>query len=77
MNDKFAKLKEIIANQLHIDENSVTRDASFIDDLGADSIDAVELVMAIENEFGINIPENDAVNLKKIDDIINYIESKM
>lgn len=77
MNDKFNKIKEIIVNQLSIDEKMVTRDAAFVDDLGADSIDTVELVVAIENEFGIDIPENEASKLKKVDDLVKYIESKI
>lgn len=73
----FEKVRDIIVKQLDIDKERVTRDASFIDDLGADSIDTVELVMAFENEFGIEIPEEDAEKLRNINDLIKYIESKL
>ncbi len=74
---EFEKVREIIVKQLDIEKDRITRDATFIDDLGADSIDTVELVMAFENEFGVEIPEQDAEKLRNVDDLINYIESKM
>ncbi|MCU0846795.1 MAG: acyl carrier protein [Spirochaetes bacterium] len=72
----FDRIKRIIIKQLNIDEESVTMDALFIDDLGADSIDMVELVIAFETEFGIDIPEKDAEKLLKVEDVVKYIESK-
>jgi len=77
MSIEFEKVRDIIVKQLDIDKERVTRDASFVDDLGADSIDTVELVMAFENEFGIEIPEEDAEKLRNINDLIKYIESKL
>jgi len=70
------KVKEIIAKQLGVDLSQVTEDASFVDDLGADSLDTVELVMAFEDEFGVEIPDDDAVKITKVKDAINYIKSK-
>ncbi|MGE3843343.1 MAG: acyl carrier protein [Vicinamibacterales bacterium] len=69
------KVKSIIAEQLSVDEEEVTNDASFVDDLGADSLDVVELVMAFEEEFGIEIPDEDAEKITKVKDAIEYIES--
>ncbi len=69
------KVKSIIAEQLSVDEEEVTNDASFVDDLGADSLDVVELVMAFEEEFGIEIPDEDAEKITKVKDAIEYIEA--
>lgn len=76
MSVDFNKIRAIIAKQLNIDEEDVTRDASFNDDLGADSIDSVELVMAFEVEFNMEIPEEDAEKLHTVDDVVKYIEAK-
>jgi len=73
----FEKIKKIIVDQLGVDESEVTPEASFVDDLGADSLDTVELVMALEEEFGIEIPDEDAEKLLTIEDVINYIEAKL
>ena len=70
------KVKGIIVEQLGVDEEEVTPDASFVDDLGADSLDTVELVMAFEEEFGIEIPDEDAEKMQTVGDAIKYIESK-
>lgn len=67
------KVKEIIVEQLGIDEKEVTAEASFIDDLGADSLDTVELVMAFEEEFDIEIPDEDAEKITTVQDAIDYI----
>ncbi|HSD52160.1 MAG TPA: acyl carrier protein [Candidatus Methylomirabilis sp.] len=67
------KVKKIIADQLGVDEAEVTPEAKFIDDLGADSLDTVELVMALEEEFGIEIPDEDAEKIATVRDAINYI----
>jgi acyl carrier protein len=69
------KVKEIVAEQLGRDENEVTSEASFIDDLGADSLDIVELVMAMEDEFGIEIPDEEAEKIKTVKDVIEYIKA--
>ncbi len=70
------KVKSIIAEQLGVKVEEVTDSASFIDDLGADSLDTVELVMALEEEFGIEIPDEDAEKMKTVGDAIKYIEEK-
>jgi acyl carrier protein len=71
------KVKQIIVEQLGVDESEVTPTASFIDDLGADSLDTVELVMALEEGFGMEIPDEDAEKITTVKDAINYIESHM
>jgi acyl carrier protein len=70
------KVKAIIAKQLGVDLADVKDDKSFVDDLGADSLDNVELVMAFEEEFGVEIPDEDAEKIKKVSDAISYIKSK-
>ena len=70
------KIKSIVVDQLGVDEDQVTEDASFVDDLGADSLDTVELIMAFEEEFDIEIPDEDAQKIKAVKDVIEYIESK-
>ena len=70
------KVKEIISKQLGVNASEVTDEASFVDDLGADSLDTVELVMALEEEFGIEIPDEDAEKIAKVKDAINYIKGK-
>ncbi|MEM7584819.1 MAG: acyl carrier protein [Acidobacteriota bacterium] len=67
------KVKSIIAEQLGVEASEVTEGASFTDDLGADSLDIVELVMAFEEEFGIEIPDEDAENIVKVSDAVSYI----
>ena len=70
------QIKEIISKQLGVDSGKVTNEASFIDDLGADSLDTVELVMAFEESFNIEIPDEDAEKILKVQDAINYIQNK-
>ena len=70
------KIKSIVADQLGVDESQVTEDASFVDDLGADSLDTVELIMAFEEEFDVEIPDEDAQNIKTVKDVIDYINAK-
>ena len=70
----FDKIKSIIVEQLGVDENEVTTDAHFIDDLGADSLDTVELVMALEEEFGIEISDEEAEKIQTVGDVVKYIE---
>ncbi len=71
-----AKVKDIIAKQLGVDMEKVTLEASFIEDLGADSLDTVELVMAFEESFNIEIPDEDAEKILKVQDATQYIENK-
>ena len=70
------KVKQIIVDELGVDENEVTPNARFIDDLGADSLDTVELVMRFEEEFGIEIPDEDAENLQTVGDAVKYLQEK-
>lgn len=70
------KVKSIIAEQLGVKIEEVTPEASFIDDLGADSLDTVELIMALEEEFNIEIPDEDAEKMAKVCDAVKYIEEK-
>ena len=69
------QVKAIVAEQLGVKEEEVTNDASFVDDLGADSLDTVELVMAFEEEFGIEIPDEDAEKITRVKEAIDYIEA--
>ena len=69
------QVTSIIVDHLGVDEEEVTPDASFVDDLGADSLDTVELVMALEDEFGIEIPDEDAKKMTRVKDAVEYIES--
>jgi acyl carrier protein len=70
------KVKELISKQLGVDPEQVTPEASFVEDLGADSLDTVELVMAFEEAFGVSIPDEDAEKIQKVQDAIDYIKSK-
>ena len=70
------KIKDIIVEQLGVDPEKVKPEASFIDDLGADSLDIVELVMAMEEEFDLEIPDEDAEKLKTVNDVQTYLSSK-
>ena len=69
------KIRQIVAEQLGVDVTEVTPTASFVNDLGADSLDTVELVMALEEEFGIEIPDEDAEKISTVADVISYIEA--
>ena len=71
-----SRVKKIVADHLGIDESKVVDEASFIDDLGADSLDTVELVMAFEEEFGSEISDSDAEKILTVGDVVKYIESK-
>jgi len=70
------KIKSIIAEQLGVKAEEVTPESSFVDDLGADSLDTVELIMALEEEFNVEIPDEDAEKMSKVADVIKYIEEK-
>lgn len=74
MSATFDKVKELIVDQLDVSEDQVKEEANFIDDLGADSLDIVELVMVFEEEFGIEIPDEDAETLKTVGDAVKYID---
>ena len=70
------KVKSIIVEQLGVDEEEVTPDASFVDDLGADSLDTVELIMAFEEEFGVEISDDEAEKIRKVRDAVEYIDKR-
>lgn len=72
-----AKVKNIIVEQLGVNADEVKEEASFIDDLGADSLDTVELVMALEEEFNAEIPDEDAEKLRTVGEAVNYIDQKL
>ena len=74
MADTEAKVKEIIINELGVEAEKVTPEASFVEDLGADSLDTVELVMAFEEEFGVEIPDDAAEKISTVKDAIDYID---
>lgn len=76
MADIEAKVKEIIVNKLGVDEGQITPQASFTNDLGADSLDTVELVMEFEKAFNVQIPDEDAEKISTVGDAINYLTSK-
>lgn len=69
------KIREIVVEQLGVDADQVVPEASFVDDLGADSLDTVELIMAFEEEFDVEIPDTDAERIKTVQDVIDYIEA--
>lgn len=71
-----SKIIKIVSDQLNVDESEISPDSSFVDDLGADSLDTVELVMAFEEEFGIEIPDEDAEKIQTVQNAIDYIASK-
>ncbi len=68
------KVKKLVSNQLNVDVDEVTPEASFIEDLGADSLDTVELIMSLEEEFGLEIPDEDAEKMKTVQDVVAYIK---
>ena len=72
----FDKLKELVVDQLGVEEDEVTMEASMQDDLGADSLDLVDLVMSGEEEFGVKVADEDLENIKTVGDIVNYIEDR-
>ena len=71
-----ARVREIIINELGVEPEKVTDDASFVDDLGADSLDTVELVMAFEEEFGLDIPDEDAEKMRTVGDAVGYLNKQ-
>ncbi len=74
--DIFEQVKKILCDQLDLDEEQVTEDSEVIDDLGADSLDIVDLVMTLEEEFNTEIPDEDIENLRTVGDIVKYIEER-
>ena len=72
---EFEKIKSVIVDQLGVDESKVTMEASFADDLGADSLDIVDLIMAFEQEFDIVIPDEDAETISTVGDAVNYMKN--
>ena len=72
----FAKLKELVVDRLGVEEDEVTMEATMQDDLGADSLDLVDLVMSVEEEFGVKVADEDLENIKTVGDIVNYIEER-
>ena len=72
----FDRVKKVVVEQLDVSEDEVTPDASFVEDLGADSLDVVELVMGLEEEFDVEIPDEDAEKIHTVQDAVNYIDSK-
>ena len=77
MSDAADKVREIIANELGVEMEKVTDEASFVEDLGADSLDTVELVMAFEEEFDIEAPDEDAEKLEAVSDAMNYLNKRL
>ena len=69
-------MKNIIAEVLNVDADEITMDTTFVDDLGADSLDLVDLVMSVEEEFGVKVADEDLENIKTVGDIVNYIEDR-
>ena len=69
------KIREIVVEQLGVDADQVTLEANFVEDLGADSLDTVELIMAFEEEFDVEIPDTEAEKIKTVQDVVNYIGS--
>ena len=77
MSEHFDKVKEIIVDKLGVEDGKITMEAKFIDDLGADSLDTVELIMQFEEEFGIEIPDEDAEGLLSVGEAVDYIGQKL
>ena len=77
MSEHYDKVKEIIIDKLGIENKKITMDAKFIDDLGADSLDTVELIMQFEEEFGIEIPDEEAEGLLSVGQVVDYITNKL
>lgn len=70
----FEKLKKILADQFDVEEDKITLETSMVDDLGADSLDVVDLLMSVEDEFEIEIPDSDVENMKTVGDVVKYVE---
>ena len=77
MSEHYEKIKEVIIDKLGVEDSKITMEAKFIDDLGADSLDTVELIMQFEEEFNIEIPDDDAENLMSVGQAVEYISAKI
>tara|TARA_Y100000996_G_C22409571_1_gene596644 strand:+ start:578 stop:814 length:237 start_codon:yes stop_codon:yes gene_type:complete len=77
MSNNYEKMKEIIIHKLGVDENKITKEAKFVDDLGADSLDTVEIIMDFEEEFDVEIPDEDAEKLTTVQSALDYINTKL
>ena len=77
MSENYEKVKEIVIDKLGVDDSKITMEAKFIDDLGADSLDTVELIMQFEEEFGIEIPDEEAEELLSVGQAVDYITQKL
>ncbi len=77
MSELLEKIKKIVSEQLDVEPEKVVPEASFVDDLGADSLDLTELIMAMEDEFDMEIDDEEAQKLRTVQDVINYIESRL
>lgn len=75
MDDQYDKLKTMVADRLHVSEDEITPDSKFVEDLNADSLEVVELVMALEDEFGVSIPDEDAEQMVSVKDAMDYIQA--
>mgnify|MGYP003527916817 CR=1 FL=1 len=75
--EEFERVKAVIVDQLGADEAAITPEASFVDDLGADSLDIVELIMGLETEFDLEIPDEDAEKIRTVGDAVNYIKENV
>lgn len=73
--EEFERVKEVIVDKIGVDESAVTMQASFVDDLGADSLDIVELIMGLETEFDIEIPDEEAESIRTVSDAVEYIKA--
>lgn len=73
----FEKVKEILCEQLDVEEEKVSLDSSIVDDLGADSLDVVDLIMSVEEEFDLEIPDEDVEGMKTVGDMVKYVEAKL
>ena len=77
MSDNYQKMKEIIIHKLGVDENKITKEAKFVNDLGADSLDTVELIMEFEKEFNVSIPDEDAEKIGTVSQAISYLKENV
>ena len=77
MSEHYDKIKEVIIDKLGVEDSKITMEAKFVDDLGADSLDTVELIMQFEEEFNIEIPDDDAENLMSVGQAVEYISAKL
>lgn len=75
MDDQYDKLKTMVADRLHVSEDEITPDSRFVEDLNADSLEVVELVMALEDEFGVSIPDEDAEQMVTVKDALDYLKA--